>query len=280
MDPILPPELEREIFELAARQDQSIALTLLTVCHRVHSWVEPLLYRVLLVSGYLAPALLALKLKPAAFKKTAVRHVFIESYKGEIQAQDLLAELTGIESLVIDGYDTEELLPALDTMHIRKLNLCLPGRGLTVSEWARVTLSRSVFLTVTHLELFYEPDDEEPLSWEDWSTLASLPTLTHLCLSSDLADGIFQPAVKNCQSIQVLIAGFWDSYLRDDAIEFVENLVVKDSRVVVMIIPGPTFKQDWVLGARGGNDFWARAEAFLAGKRRGEIDSSVFLLDK
>ncbi|KAK7045263.1 hypothetical protein R3P38DRAFT_3177483 [Favolaschia claudopus] len=273
MDPILPPELEREIFELAARQDQSIVPPLLTVCHRVRSWVEPLLYRVLLVSSYQVPALVALKSKPAAFKKTAVRHVFIESYKGETRAQDLLSELTEIES----GAPSRPRYPAHPKAQSTPAGN-LPARGLTASEWARATLPRPVFLTVTHFELYYEPDHSDPQSWEDWSTLASLPALTHLCLTRCLADGTFRPVVKYCQALKVLIAGFWDMYLKYEATKFAENLVVKDPRVVVMVFP--TFKQNWVLGARGGSDFWARADAFLAGKMRKEIDSSVYLLDE
>ncbi|KAJ7856685.1 hypothetical protein B0H14DRAFT_710654 [Mycena olivaceomarginata] len=53
-DPFLPPELEREIFELAAASDVGegrtrqyvgkIMLTLPQVCRRAQSWIEPLIY--------------------------------------------------------------------------------------------------------------------------------------------------------------------------------------------------------------------------------------------
>ncbi|KAJ6582371.1 hypothetical protein B0H19DRAFT_1118189 [Mycena capillaripes] len=46
-EPALPLDLEREIFELAARQYPSSIPTFLLICHRVHAWLEPSLYRVL-----------------------------------------------------------------------------------------------------------------------------------------------------------------------------------------------------------------------------------------
>jgi hypothetical protein len=37
------------------------------------------------------------------------------------------------------------------------------------------------------------------------------------------------------------------------------------------------YKKDWETGARGGDDFWTRAEAFVARKRKGEIESAILL---
>ncbi|KAJ7854146.1 hypothetical protein B0H14DRAFT_3865579 [Mycena olivaceomarginata] len=46
-EPTLPLDLEREIFELSARQYPTSTPSFLRVCHRVHTWLEPFLYRVL-----------------------------------------------------------------------------------------------------------------------------------------------------------------------------------------------------------------------------------------
>ncbi|KAF7363041.1 hypothetical protein MVEN_00655900 [Mycena venus] len=46
-EPTLPLDLEREIFELAARQYPSSIPSFLRVCHRVHTWLESFLYHVL-----------------------------------------------------------------------------------------------------------------------------------------------------------------------------------------------------------------------------------------
>ncbi|KAJ7831385.1 hypothetical protein B0H14DRAFT_2804782 [Mycena olivaceomarginata] len=46
-EPTLSLDLEREIFELSARQYPTSIPSFLRVCHRVHTWLEPFLYRVL-----------------------------------------------------------------------------------------------------------------------------------------------------------------------------------------------------------------------------------------
>ncbi|KAJ7123569.1 hypothetical protein C8R44DRAFT_875759 [Mycena epipterygia] len=47
----LPPELERQIFEIAAHARPVAVLDLILVAWRVKAWVEPLLYRVIFVDG-------------------------------------------------------------------------------------------------------------------------------------------------------------------------------------------------------------------------------------
>jgi hypothetical protein len=49
--------------------------------------------------------------------------------------------------------------------------------------------------------------------------------------------------------------------------------LAEDARFVVAS-RGP-FQKDWLLGAESGMDFWARAEAFVAQKRVGEIDREL-----
>nr|GAT51678.1 predicted protein [Mycena chlorophos] len=46
----LPVELERIIFEMAARADVGTALKLVRVAHRVRDWVEPIIYQTVVVS--------------------------------------------------------------------------------------------------------------------------------------------------------------------------------------------------------------------------------------
>ncbi|KAJ7887124.1 hypothetical protein B0H14DRAFT_2696630 [Mycena olivaceomarginata] len=47
--PKLPPELECTIFEIAALARPKMIPSLILVAHRVKHWVEPLLYRVIMV---------------------------------------------------------------------------------------------------------------------------------------------------------------------------------------------------------------------------------------
>ncbi|KAJ6546090.1 hypothetical protein DFH09DRAFT_1367520 [Mycena vulgaris] len=77
--PRLPMELERYIFELVAHFHPEMTPSLLRVAHRVHLWIEPLLYTVLaLTTPARTEALLeAVAAKPAPFLDAAVRRVLV-----------------------------------------------------------------------------------------------------------------------------------------------------------------------------------------------------------
>jgi hypothetical protein len=52
-------------------------------------------------------------------------------------------------------------------------------------------------------------DTSEHTRWEDnWSPLAALPALTHLCLSEELAEDTLRAALAECPSLMVAISGF------------------------------------------------------------------------
>jgi hypothetical protein len=42
-----------------------------------------------------------------------------------------------------------------------------------------------------------------------------------------------------------------------------------------MVVSDEDYVIEWIIGTRGGFDFWARADAFIAKKRRGEIHPSM-----
>ncbi|KAK7028720.1 hypothetical protein R3P38DRAFT_2704579 [Favolaschia claudopus] len=281
MMPLLPLDLEREVFETAAIRDRAGIPILLRVCRRVHSWIEPLLYRVILITDFYpdsdSPEFAALCATSATFKKRAVRHLFLEypPHDDELRtaAQNFLCQLPAIESLVLDGDLCTDVLEIMDKMRLQKLNIRVPSFSL--SSWARSTLSRPLFHSVIHLEL-YRDQDHIPTCWDDWTALASLSVLTHLCLDDKLAAQIVKPTLGNCKQLEVVIWALWDG--TRNAVYDAQNLSVTDCRLVVMDMP--IFEDDWEEGARFGKDFWVRADAFLAKKRSGEIDKSHFFLEK
>ncbi|KAJ6505322.1 hypothetical protein C8R45DRAFT_972339 [Mycena sanguinolenta] len=188
MKPVLPLDLEREIFENAAIRDPQFIPTLLRVCHRIHAWVEPLLYRVLLIRSPQTPCLPAVQSKSQAFLYRSVRHVFFTP-RMRNKIENVL-KCTRITSLFIDGDLSSDLLPFLEKICPRKLYLTIPDRA---ASWAKSTLGHSMFRSVSHLELFWDPWPEEIAPWDDdWSGLANLPALTHLCLSEDLSRSILR----------------------------------------------------------------------------------------
>ncbi|KAJ7140386.1 hypothetical protein C8R46DRAFT_1320283 [Mycena filopes] len=109
-EPILPPDIERLIFEVAASSNLRSVPNLMLVAWRVRDWVEPLLYRVLFLASDLsghsgAPILggfpvlsverflcrIATPSRPGFNVPQAVRHMFIHA--AEEVHPDLLATI-------------------------------------------------------------------------------------------------------------------------------------------------------------------------------------------
>ncbi|KAJ7488319.1 hypothetical protein FB451DRAFT_1226997 [Mycena latifolia] len=266
----LPLELEREIFETTALTDRAMIPTLLLVCHRVHAWLEPLLYRVLAFTQKKSETLLAamesaIKSKPAGFLQGAVRHVYLEFPGARPPTQlrryiALLERCSGVTNLSVDGEFEAQLLPALSVMRLQRLALMVPIPSL----------NHPLFLSVTHLDVYAFAAPPHLESWETWSHLVSLPALTHLCLSRPISGAILPQVVGECPKLAVVLT-------ISDSAAFVESLTVTDPRVVVTTLE--VYHEDWIEGAWGGDDVWARAEQFLAQKRRGEIPSTCYFLE-
>ncbi|KAJ7150645.1 hypothetical protein C8R46DRAFT_1358174 [Mycena filopes] len=268
-----PLELEREIFETTALQHANTIPALLRVCRRVHVWVEPLLYRIVVNPHSTAPIIRPIQAKPADFLRMAVQHLFITP--DATNAADIILRCSGIHSLFLDGILDAKSLDVLDQMGaIRRLNFTLPS---SLSGWAEVTFARPTFQRLTHLELFEDSVDQFAHSWHHWSPLASLPALTHLCLSDSISSLILSDVVAECAQLAVIVAARWDTDGADRAQRFAETLTLTDSRLVVMAIE--SYTDDWKRGAEGRDDFWVRAENFVARKQKGEIPKTTFFLD-
>ncbi|KAJ7776167.1 hypothetical protein B0H16DRAFT_1879571 [Mycena metata] len=264
-----PPEMEREIFETAAIRHPKMIHTLLLVCRRVHIWVEPLLYRVIQIlhtSGS-SRVLTAIQSKPSTFLQLAVHHLWIGPMQ---EAPKILINCSSVHNLFLDGGITPDILDILDRMHVRKMSFTLPQ---PLSGWPEQALTRPAFRSVTHLDLYQE--GVERSSWVDWSHLASLPALTHLCLSETMSSGILRDVLAECPRLAVVITIWW-SHEVEEATLFAQTLTTTDHRVVLMTVS--SCSEDWDIGAEGGDDFWARAETFVARKRKGEIEKNCFVL--
>ncbi|KAJ6564086.1 hypothetical protein B0H19DRAFT_1140309 [Mycena capillaripes] len=279
MEQGLPIDLEREIFEMAAIMYPGLLPTLLRVCHRVRTWIEPLLYRVLIIADYDEDLISAAKAKLATFLQSAVRHVFLDkSLKIWETQKSLLSKCTGAIDLYMDGTFEPDLLPLLDETHLRRLSFSVLQAP---PAWDHSILHHPLFLSVTHLELFQESwDMPQRPSWSDWSPLASLPSLTHLCLSEDFASDTMPQALAECSRLVVAVVALWDAYKEHNGVVLAEGLSWGDPRLVVISMSIARYRNDWEIGAQGGDDFWVRAERFISRKRRGEIENNCYFLTK
>ncbi|KAF7366318.1 Tyrosinase central domain-containing protein [Mycena sanguinolenta] len=124
-----------------------------------------------------------------------------------------------------------------------------------------------LFSRITHLQVW---DDLDTARWEEWSGLTTIPNLTHLAFLLTKSSSIFKNTLAACPGLKVII--FQYSSLGDNP-EFGVESLAHDTRFVCL--HARPFYVDWQIGARGGEDFWVRAEQFIARRNRGEIAQTV-----
>ncbi|KAJ6487182.1 hypothetical protein C8R47DRAFT_517233 [Mycena vitilis] len=183
--PVLPPELEREIFELVAVDDllpnplmrQHIGNTTMAlpqVCRRVQGWIEPMIYQHISFlwssnDRNTVPRFLAtISARPASFFATHVKLLYFDYSVTLSAVQQILGVCTGVVSLGCHyRYSAlEHLLAPLPIQHLLLSDLPLPSAPGNLPPWAA---------SLTHLGLA----DTLPL---DPTVLSTLPSLTHLAV--------------------------------------------------------------------------------------------------
>ncbi|KAJ7489321.1 hypothetical protein FB451DRAFT_1390479 [Mycena latifolia] len=156
------------------------------------------------------------------------------------------------------------MLPVLQGMtQVRKWGGSL---GNLFGSLVAIDLTHPFFRTITHMDL------NDYLSSNGISVcarLAEMPALTHLCFHDFNNAEINLQALEQCTLLQVLV-NLRHGVGIDDLTR--EIPPVTDMRFVVGVYRnGWNGWNEWELWARGGTDFWAAADAFIARKRRGEI---------
>ncbi|KAJ7923595.1 hypothetical protein B0H13DRAFT_1602381 [Mycena leptocephala] len=150
-EPVLPAELEREVFETAALIYPEIIPTLLRVARRVHIWIEPLLFRVLrVVSANRDMVLTLLNSRPPEFCH-AVRHLGLEDGCSLDEGRQLLSLCKNVINFSSNYFFTHPtLLPILAEMRVEQLSLTLHELFGTEP----IDLIHTLFRSLTHLDTF------------------------------------------------------------------------------------------------------------------------------
>ncbi|KAJ7241651.1 hypothetical protein C8J57DRAFT_1369050 [Mycena rebaudengoi] len=263
--PSLPLELEREIFEIAATHYPQTMPALLLVAQRVLRWIEPLLYRTLVMGreGCRLDPTALLHIQPATLK-----HVQNLLVWGTFTCRsDLLRVLPlcgGVQRLAFfETASAPPVLPALEKMQLPVQYLSL----ITTSALDLLDPTRPLFRMLTHLDMI-DGVAEGPLDFN----FAELPALTHLSMHGDRRPPFFFALLVSCPRLHVLVSKIWiwTSWHRRRAHQSTDV----DPRFVMMFLRAlpNLWVDDWKVGATGGNDFWARAELFIDKRRRGEIE--------
>ncbi|KAJ6482570.1 hypothetical protein C8R45DRAFT_305093 [Mycena sanguinolenta] len=280
-DPVFPVELEREIFEITALLYPETIPPLLRVARRVLLWIEPLLYRV--IGTYSEQPLSALEQamqrKPADFFRHSVKHVYFIRHD-DPRTQTILEVLRLCPDIISLAYITpggeEPELLALLSKGIRRIRR---WSGYLFGGPSAIDLGLAVFHSVTHMNVFDNIDVDNPSTARLCEGLCALPALIHLCLSGWVHNKVLRNLLKGCPYLQVLV-NMWAH--RIDAIDMVavsRKAGIRDIRYIVVFF-STYYWDDWEVGARGGTDFWAAADDFVARKRRHEIEESCHLLEK
>jgi hypothetical protein len=136
-----------------------------------------------------------------------------------------------------------------------------------------IDFTHRLFAQITHLKLFDWPSSVEP---EIWHNLALIPHLTHLAFTHPTFITVCLTLLQTCPSLRVLVCvGLYQMQQVIDGHRDEEELV-KDPRFVLMNHQNQT--RDWQVAAHTGNDYWSRAEDFVAKRRSGEIDRELLIV--
>ncbi|KAJ6598142.1 hypothetical protein DFH09DRAFT_1356484 [Mycena vulgaris] len=272
MDPFLPLELEREIFENAALLHPETIPGLLLVAQRVFEWVQPFLYRTILVktgSQPLSAFMRAMQSMPdsSSFCRNSVRNLFVHHSPWlAAELRLILASCPGITDFVMLS-TTPSVLPLLENKRLKRIFISLAqlfDNGAILRN-----LSHPVFLHTTHLVLFDQLHNEQA-----WPTLALLPALTHLCLHGFVHRSQLRTVLAECKRLQVLVNMHMNTEPEWGLADICGRLSIGDDPRFVLVTLDTSvsaYARDWEAGRRGEKDFWALADAFVGKKRREEI---------
>ncbi|KAF7354180.1 hypothetical protein MVEN_01105700 [Mycena venus] len=285
--PHFPPELEREIFQIAALAHQRTIPTLMLVAARVKHWVEPLLYRIIVLcyptghAPHYASKVLGLPIfsiqillrviatKSPEFLRKSVRHLFLDIPIEPSIQNTIWTVCSGVVNLYIDP-PLAVVMGGLQ--HLRRLTLW-------VSEFVKccsVASTRPLLANVTHLALIGGLISAE-YTRKLLPCLSLMVGLTHISLGSISGYGSRMHttlcAKANLQCILFSIpTDDWE-----DELQTAHPALLDDSRF--LCLRGErSCAENWLLGADTGEDYWTLADTFLRARREGKVDRSLIAI--
>ncbi|KAJ6535555.1 hypothetical protein B0H19DRAFT_432820 [Mycena capillaripes] len=276
LNPLLPAELERHIFEIEATLRPRSIPTLMLVAQRVKIWIEPLLYRVLSVGSVtcrwprttsqrpLDRFLHLLDSRPAAFFHDRVRHVSFLDYYG-YDSKDLIKILSvcdrTVDLAMCNVSESSELLPVLSALPLQRL---LVHRAKLIAGPSLRAFTHPLFAQITHLKLLDYSQNRD----DTWPGLALIPKLTHLAFNDiRVHASVCVRALADCKALEVLVLVCADT----TALKIAASSRVKlarDPRFVMLVVEDDCV--DWEEGARGGEDMWLKADALVLQRQTGK----------
>ncbi|KAJ7826818.1 hypothetical protein B0H14DRAFT_2816666 [Mycena olivaceomarginata] len=272
-DPYLPPELELQIFEIAALSRPKDIPTFMRISRRIKYWVEPLLYRVIVLSPYdlyrysgvedarsfppvtTADLLDHITTKPPSFFGSSVTHFYIDMDIPTSTLDAILGACLGIDNLVFaPGTYNAHYQGYLGRLRcLRRLATFL--RSLFQGPDA-FDFTVPLFCNITHLEI-----------WDNYTAIqADICTGLPRCRSPCCARICWQ----TCAYAQLFFLSGIDR----------TRHLWKWTTPGSCVSCGTVYFTDWFHGATSGLDFWALADTFIAARRVGKVNASMYCVSQ
>ncbi|TFK69459.1 hypothetical protein BDN72DRAFT_840313 [Pluteus cervinus] len=272
----LPNELLDEIFQLAARESHSTAITLMQISKWVSNRIEPVLYEVIAIeqTGFSPHFFLPPHIEKLSsgildvFKQYGhhVRYLSIEPSQPEpliVPTLNLCPSLRNLKAPVDLSAEMIEIVQ-VHLPHLKRIS------GRFTQHFASLDASKPLWRHLTHLDMIGDH------YWSDCSTfLPHLSSLTHLALNDpELNDGSREDEMvlgplRDCRRLEALLLVSEPAGLLEACKE--RNYEPADDRVVAV---GVKALEDWLNGVRGGFDMWAHADRIIGDRRKTRNDSS------
>ncbi|KAJ7651351.1 hypothetical protein FB45DRAFT_34956 [Roridomyces roridus] len=267
-DPRLPSELERAIFELVALSHPVFIPNLMLVASRVKQWTEPFLYHTLVTGASNSRWQQAHRLRTYTLERRgriAEIQPCLLKFTRNLMILTVGNNPTTLDAILLSCPNVQSVyMPwaSYSPPHSRSIDV-LDLRHLYCHVYDLVEtnpFSRPFFQNISHLELFSPPAEE------DWGGLIRLPQLTHLAFNAEIPT-LFRRLLRECAVLGVLVV----LRVPDQQSDYSE--LADDLRFVMMHVVD--FIDDWQRGVLDGNDYWARAEDFIAKRIGGEPSYDV-----
>ncbi|KAF9234560.1 hypothetical protein BU15DRAFT_52498 [Melanogaster broomeanus] len=263
--PVLPPELERDIFLQAARSYRGVSIRLMLVSSRVKIWMEAFMYKTVVLrgAGHAFLFLYALANRSPEFAKTRVKALCIRPQIPYSLIIQLLTLCSGLESLALwisstrHAASDSELTNLLSTLPLKFLSLDIMA-VISPSHPKPDLQNHPAFIHLTHLDIVNH--------WVLWTSslgIEHLPRLTHVAFRFWCRGNVntaLSLILKESPRLRVLIL-LADSVVLPGARRYLEKEGIRDERVVVM--EHTRDADEWEAMERDSEGIWQRAESVV-----------------
>ncbi|PPR01316.1 hypothetical protein CVT24_006349 [Panaeolus cyanescens] len=266
IEPYLPVELERKIFELAFNPDDPVTNgRMILVARRTRSWLRPMIYRVFSLHSYRRFPKLAICPDEVNIEEIIgyAEHLIIDTAQHTTAEAAVLIEICpNIQNLAVWGsHKISELFDTISGLrHLRRLS----GTFHTLT---REQLMAPMFSSLTHFELLFPRRD-----WP-FDALRSFTQLTHFIIYGEgkLSWDQMPFIISFCNSLQALIICTSHRDLPEESLHVLDA----EPRLVVFEY-SMSNADDWIRGAHGQVDIWWYADKFVFARKKHYFRSNEY----